>query len=83
MLVKNLLLIVLILLSNEDDRSLLQSQRIVLWVVAEKHTQIALRTCSEEETIAYSKAFRLLCIIEIPQWVYGPGAICPPGNALV
>ena len=33
------------LLSNEDDRSLLQSQRIVLWVVAEKHTQLALRTC--------------------------------------
>ena len=51
MLVKNLLLIVLILLSNEDDRSLLQSQRIVLWVVAEKHTQLALRTCSEEKPL--------------------------------
>ena len=43
MLLKNILLIVLILLSNEDDRSLLQSQRAVLWVVAEKRTQLALR----------------------------------------
>ena len=55
MLVKNLFLIVLILLSNEDDRSLLQSQRVVLWVVAEKHTQLALRTCSEDKPLLAAK----------------------------
>ena len=51
MLVKNLFLIVLILLSKGDDRSLLQSQRVALWVVAEKHTQLALRTCWEEKPL--------------------------------
>ena len=56
MLVENLLLIVLILLSNEEDaRSLLQSQHVVLWVVAEKHTQLALRTCSEEKPLLAAK----------------------------
>ena len=56
MLVDNLLLIVLILLSNEKDaRSLLQSQHVVLWVVADKHTQLALRTCSEEKPLLAAK----------------------------
>ena len=40
---------------EEDDRSLLQSQRVVIWVVAEKHTQLALRTCSEEKPLLAAK----------------------------
>ena len=55
MLVKNLLLIVLILLSNEDDISLLQSHRVVLWIAAEKHTQLAFRTCLEEKPLLAAK----------------------------
>ena len=46
---ENPFFIVLILLSNGDDKSLLQSQRLVLRVIAGKHTQLALRTCAEEK----------------------------------
>ena len=53
------------------DRSLLQSQRVVLWVVVEKHTQLALRTCSEAKPLLAAKHFRLLCSIEISQWSLG------------
>ena len=51
-------------------------------VVAEKHTQLALRTCLEEKALFAARHFCLLCSIEILEWVSGPGATCPPGNAL-
>ena len=52
-------------------------------VVAEKHTQLALRTCLEEKPLLAARHLRLLCSIEtLRRWGSRPGATCPPGNAL-